>query len=332
MAPFALSLVIPARDEAFHLTTGLPLLDRGLARHVGSYEIIVVANGCCDATAEVCRRHGVTCIETPPLPPGAARNVGASHARGAVLAFLDADIVPLGSWFERVGNLTRAPHDLDATLIGWPVRAPDRSGWIAKTWESARLRSVKSARYVNSGNMIVIAGRFRRAGGFDASMVGGEDYELCARMRRGGDRIALDERLAVEHLGEPDSLRAFFRRELFHADSLGTLAAQAAFSPTSFALLAVLVGTFVGLFVGVAASLALGLPEFLVLGLLGPSLLVVAGAVKALGCWPRPRKWGVLMRLWLLSCLMLAARLVGAFADRRRRSASRRDNEWASMG
>jgi len=83
-----LSIILPARNEADNLQRLLPQL-RGL--HPAA-EIIVVDDGSTDATAAVCREHGVRCVQHPySLGNGAAIKSGARQARGDVLVFMDAD-------------------------------------------------------------------------------------------------------------------------------------------------------------------------------------------------------------------------------------------------
>ena len=84
--------VIPARDEAARLPAALSALaTQGVA-------VIVVANGCADATAAVGRALGATVIETPALAGGvgAARRLGMARALGQAPDWVlttDADCV-----------------------------------------------------------------------------------------------------------------------------------------------------------------------------------------------------------------------------------------------
>ena len=84
----ALSIVIPAKNEARNLQALLPAI-----REVRpDAEIVVVDDGSSDDTAEVARTHGARVVRHPySMGNGAAVKTGARAARGETLVFMDAD-------------------------------------------------------------------------------------------------------------------------------------------------------------------------------------------------------------------------------------------------
>ncbi len=90
--PF-ISIVIPAHNEARYIEKTLRVLQ---AQTYASYEVVVVANGCTDATASKARAIGNTLVRvlvTKKAGISIALNAGARVARGPLLVFLDADTV-----------------------------------------------------------------------------------------------------------------------------------------------------------------------------------------------------------------------------------------------
>jgi glycosyltransferase involved in cell wall biosynthesis len=94
--PSALSVVVPAYNEARRLTESLPaLLD--MASDTGA-ELIVVDDGSDDGTADVAAAHlsGLQGTKLVRLPlncgKGAAVRAGVAHARGRSIVFMDADL------------------------------------------------------------------------------------------------------------------------------------------------------------------------------------------------------------------------------------------------
>ena len=89
------SIVLAAHDEAAVIG---PTLDALRADAGDTAEIIVVANGCTDDTADVARRHGATVVEVPEAGKAAALNAGDAVATSFPRLYLDADIaVPPGT-------------------------------------------------------------------------------------------------------------------------------------------------------------------------------------------------------------------------------------------
>ena len=100
MSPAAVSVVIPAFNEAAYLGPTLGAVQRSFAAlppdRAVVPEIVVVDNGSDDGTAEVARALGATVVSEPVRSVARARNAGARVASGGMLVFLDADtLVPL---------------------------------------------------------------------------------------------------------------------------------------------------------------------------------------------------------------------------------------------
>jgi glycosyltransferase involved in cell wall biosynthesis len=88
-----ISVIIPAHNEERVIVRTLEAMIAG--HSPGELEIIVVANGCSDATAEVARGFGapVTVIETPVASKVHALNLGDAAARAFPRIYSDGDVV-----------------------------------------------------------------------------------------------------------------------------------------------------------------------------------------------------------------------------------------------
>ncbi|MEW2358221.1 glycosyltransferase family 2 protein [Spirillospora sp. NPDC029432] len=126
-----MSIVIPAHDEE----RVLGRLLRGLLESArpGELDIVVVPNGCADATADVAASFGaaVRVVETPEASKAAALRLGDAAARRFPRLYVDADVElrtrdvrALAAALEHPGTLAAAPaRRLAMTGRPWPVRA-----------------------------------------------------------------------------------------------------------------------------------------------------------------------------------------------------------------
>jgi dolichol-phosphate mannosyltransferase len=87
----ALSLVIPALNEAANLDKILPELKAALASLGPTHEIIVVDGGSTDGTQEVVRKHGARLVTQKQPGFGGAYRAGFEQARGEYVLTLDGD-------------------------------------------------------------------------------------------------------------------------------------------------------------------------------------------------------------------------------------------------
>jgi len=87
----ALSLILPALNEAQNLDRVLPELKKALAALGATNEIIVVDGGSNDGTHEVVRKHEVRLVSQKLPGFGGAYRAGFEQARGEYVLTLDAD-------------------------------------------------------------------------------------------------------------------------------------------------------------------------------------------------------------------------------------------------
>ena len=117
------SVVIAAHNEAAVLGRTLRRLldDAG----PGEFEVVVAANGCTDATAEVARSvPGVTVVELAEASKPAALNAGDAAATGFPRIYLDADIELAAAGARALATAVAAPGVLAAA----PRRRLDTTG------------------------------------------------------------------------------------------------------------------------------------------------------------------------------------------------------------
>ncbi len=93
LSDIALSVVLPAYEEAANLEVLLPRLKESLSALKVPYEILIVDTMTPrDNTAEVCQKHGIRCIpRTGGNTFGDAYRTGIAETKGYHVLFMDAD-------------------------------------------------------------------------------------------------------------------------------------------------------------------------------------------------------------------------------------------------
>jgi len=138
-----LSVVIPAHNEADWIGR---CLDALLAQTLppADWEVIVVANGCTDRTAERVRSYAprfaaraqrLDCLEVVEGSKPGALDAGDAAARGALRVYLDADVVLSSEVLSQLQAvlLPSAPVYASGRLVVAPARSPITRAY-ARVW------------------------------------------------------------------------------------------------------------------------------------------------------------------------------------------------------
>ncbi|MGH2625325.1 MAG: glycosyltransferase, partial [Anaerolineales bacterium] len=214
----AIGVVIPALNAAATirrcLGAALGALDRWRA---GGGEVTVVDNGSTDGTWEMLTaEYGtrVRLLQDRAATVAGLRNRGARVTSGDLLSFIDADCEIGPEYFIHVSE---ALDGSGADATGAPYSLPNDPHWIERTWHELHVNDQAGAvRWLYGGNLVLQRAAFDAVGGFDEELVTGEDIDLCERLRGRGFRLHQDPRVKTVHLGNPRSLGAFCRQQLWH--------------------------------------------------------------------------------------------------------------------
>jgi GT2 family glycosyltransferase len=181
------SIVIPTHNRLDFLKQAVNSI---WAQTVDDYEIIIVNDGSTDGTEEWldAQRKRVRTFTQANRGPGAARNLGAQHARGEYVAFLDSDDL----WFPwTLDTFARAiqEHRRPQIVGGAFVEFTDETEVLAvrkepyqSSWFIDYLASARFPYYVGSGAGVLHRDVFAAATGFVEDRLNAEDHDLILRM------------------------------------------------------------------------------------------------------------------------------------------------------
>jgi glycosyltransferase involved in cell wall biosynthesis len=164
----------------------------------GTFEIIVVGT----FADEFAGQWPIIPLNVPQLlAPGKARNLGAARASGTILIFLDDDCAVPSTW---IAQNVRALQQEQIGAVG--ARMPGKArGFFARCTDFASFGDFQNKRVKDiplaAASMAVWRSLFELAGGFDTSMLPGEeeDTDLCYRIQKLHYRTVYQPDVVVIH-------------------------------------------------------------------------------------------------------------------------------------
>ena len=198
------SIIVPVRDGGERFCACLKAV---AARSPAPGELIVVMDGSGEEDAEAAARFGARVFHTSTAHgPAAARNLGAKHAVGQILLFLDADVLPAPDVVEKVDEAFETRPEM-AALFGSYDDAPGEANLLSQ-YKNLFHHYVHQMGREDAFTFWSGCGAIRRAiflamGGFDQKIYTRpaiEDIELGYRLRRAGHAICLRKDIQVKHL------------------------------------------------------------------------------------------------------------------------------------
>jgi len=189
------------------------------------FEVVVVNDGSPPLPEGALRafrdRLDVRCIDQLWAGPAAARNNGASHARGELIAFTDDDCTVAPDWLTVFEQALR--EQPEALVGGSPRNAVEADIFASASqllvdylYEYYHSRTdSRGPRFFSSNNMCARADLLRQLGPFDTSfrLPAGEDRDLCDRWTFAGRPLRYCPQAIVHHWHRM-SLRPFTRQHL----------------------------------------------------------------------------------------------------------------------
>jgi glycosyltransferase involved in cell wall biosynthesis len=290
-------------------------------------EILFVDHGSTDGSRELLEGYAarqperVRVVRQQGGTVCAVRNTGARAARGRLFSFVDSDVVVRPDFFATLLAVWSA-EGAGAAAVGCEYDVPADHHWSEPVWHALNVVLADGDRtYLNGGDLAITREAFEAVGGFDERLSAGEDSDICERIVARGGRVFESRRLAAVHLGNPKSLAAFYRKQVWHGE--GIVADRSIQRRTKMAMMLL---AHIGLTIVALAALVLptGLPLLARLALAVACLLLVPAATVAYRV-RETRRWANPVAAVVLYFVFYAARadaLVRALRRHRREAAA----------
>lgn len=207
--PTLISVIMPVYNGATFVAQAI---ESALGQTYAPLEIIVVDDGSTDASARIVQGFGdkLTYIYQPNRGPAAARNRGLRIARGALIAFLDADdLWPAGKLAHQFSRLA-ADAALEVVLGHTQfMQQADEPG------EALTFLDEPYPQYL-LGSALFRRSAFARVGEFDETLRYCDDWDWFLRAQDLQVSMQMDQEVALYYRRHRDNLTASpqSRREL----------------------------------------------------------------------------------------------------------------------
>lgn len=199
--PITVSIVIPVHNGQGDIAVCLEAISRS---SVAPLECIVVDDASTDDSVAVAERLGAHVIRSDRRGgPAGARNLGAQHAGGDVVLFLDADVCVQRDTIAQVRRVFREDPDITAVFGSYDDSSP--AGFFSR-YKNLQHAFVHRCSRREAATFWTGCGAIRREvflalGGFDESFARPciEDIEFGDHLVRAGYRVVVDGAIRVSH-------------------------------------------------------------------------------------------------------------------------------------
>jgi glycosyltransferase involved in cell wall biosynthesis len=172
-----ISVIIPAHNEEDYIGRTLTSIVNSAYKN---YELIVVCDACSDKTEEISKKYTDKIYSVNFKNVSKARNHGASHARGDILIFTDADTICSDNYFSSIIGAINSGFDYGC------AEAISESGTKKGKFIMELMNSSNKNNKTVGGNCFVKKEHFSKIDGFNDNFRIGEDTDLGDRLGKNG--------------------------------------------------------------------------------------------------------------------------------------------------
>lgn len=176
------SFIIPAHNEQSLIGGTIDAITAAMRGREEPHEIIVAADGCDDATAAISAAKGAAVVAHDRRQIAATRNLGARHARGDLLIFVDGDTRVTATCIEQAIDAIRR----GAVAGGATFRLDGPVPLYARVLLPLMRAFMRLSRQAGGAFLFCTRAAFHTAGGWDETYFAGEEIHFVRALKRVG--------------------------------------------------------------------------------------------------------------------------------------------------
>jgi glycosyltransferase involved in cell wall biosynthesis len=193
----SVSVIVPVRNGGALLRKLVDALEAQTLAH-SSFELVVADDGSSESLDWLRDVQWARVTSGPPLNSYAARNRAVRLSRGPMLAFCDADCIPVPDWLER-GLAAVASTDMVAGRVRF-ILPERRTVWTLLDMDSSKdqEREVRN-QTAETANLFLRRELFDRVGGFEEEIPEFGDFDFVQRAVALGAKLDFANDVVVWH-------------------------------------------------------------------------------------------------------------------------------------
>lgn len=181
-----ISIIIPAHNELENLSNRIPYLESMIASYDGEAEVVViVSKSTTDETMKLKPGRNIHMHQSANNGRAVQMNEGVGHAKGDILAFLHADVIPPDNFLQDMESAINS--GIEAGFFSYQF---DSDSWLLRV--NAYFTG-RDGLFTGGGDQCLFIRRqvFEELGGFDTEQVIMEDFDFFWRMKKSGVRYSI---------------------------------------------------------------------------------------------------------------------------------------------
>jgi glycosyltransferase involved in cell wall biosynthesis len=213
MSDSRVGVVLIGRNEGARLVRALDAVCDG------ERPVVYVDSGSTDDSCAQARQRGAEIVDLDlsiPFTAARARNAGFErlrerHPEVEFVQFIDGDCEVVDGWIDAAVETLDAHHDVVAVCGFRRERHPGASVYNRACdveWRNGRVGEIACF----GGDVMIRADALADIGGYDPSLIAGEDEEVGIRLRNGGGRLLRIDRTSTLHDADIHSFSQWWTR------------------------------------------------------------------------------------------------------------------------